>query len=104
MSALWREATRNAVYATRAAVTLTAKPGIDAMPLSPALRSTATTPKHVADVAGRTRRDGRTPAPPPPTERSDLPATMPTVPNGTASGRRAPRRRTAAPHATRGDQ
>src|SRR5436190_1664320 len=51
MSALWREATRNAVYATRAAVTLTAKPGIGAMPLSPILRSTATTPKHAADGA-----------------------------------------------------
>ena len=90
------------MYATSAAVTFTAKPGIGAMPLNPIFRSTATTPKHTADISGRRSATARTPVPRPPAESRVVPPTMTSVPTRTGAVTCSPRTAMASAEATRG--
>src|SRR5438105_10363492 len=50
------------------------------MPPSPIFRSTATTPKHTADISGSTSATARTPLARPPTDSSVVPPTITSVP------------------------
>src|SRR5437867_1802236 len=74
------EASRNAVYATSAVVTLIAEPTTADVSLSPSFRSTATTPKHTADRRGSASCPSRKPSRFPPSESSVVPTTITTVP------------------------
>jgi hypothetical protein len=93
---------RNAVKATKAAVTLTAKPGSGAIPPRPTFRSTATTPKHAADSKGSTSLRGRTAKPRPDEDSSVVPRTMTSVPMRMVAVTRSPRNTIASIVDTRG--
>src|SRR2546426_8298125 len=80
MTVAWPDTTRKAVKTTSAVVTLVAMPTIGPAPPNPSLRSTATTPKQVADSSGTTSWAGRTPTALPPMESSVVPATITSVP------------------------
>src|SRR5262245_34241512 len=75
------DATRNALYATSAVVTLIAEPTTADVSLSPSFLRTATTPKHTADRIGSASRLNRKPSRLPPSESSVVPATITAVPS-----------------------
>ena len=72
------------------------------MPPSPIFRSTATTPKHTADISGSTSATARTPLARPPTESSVVPPTITSVPTRIGTVTRSPSTAMASVDATSG--
>ena len=96
------DASRNAVNATRAVVTLIAEPRTAPVSARPSFLSTATTPKQAADSSGRVICHGRIPPRRPPIESKIVPSTMTTVPARIGAVTRSPSSRMATPVAKSG--